>query len=560
MDDARLEERLAHWSPRVSRAVAYSQCIAVAGSFLYQIGKGGQAFLGLFEDDFFYYAVIADKLAALGKLTFDGITLTNGFHPLWFGVIFALRSLCGSLGPAFFTVLVLVMLASMIVTYELFRVLSRALGASDAIAAPIAVFQCIATCKLLASGMEVVIAVPLFTWLLIEVARGTEVTVRRAARLGLLSSLVILARLDLAIGVAMILAGWLALARPRAGDAVRALAAFGAAGLAFPAYALWNLVAFGAFLPISALAKQIQTTRGFNLWFWSEAATITPYGMKVDILIPLGVIALVALVKRDRAEAARRPDRAAARFAAGVALLFPIVYYSVNAIQSAWSFFSWYAYPLGIALVAATTLIWEAWGPLVIERMSRATRARAAAVGLALLAVYVPVLSVRHFVFNGIRWSLADNSLTAMSVELSESMRDRQGTFAMGDKAGVATYLLGKPVIQLEGLVCDRDLLTRIRAQESLDRALDAYHVDYLIVSLGRTRLDTRGGCYLVEHPHPDQAGERSAKMRAKVCGEPIAHFETPHGPHAWSRYVSLETFVFDVRGDKRRNVTAPEL
>lgn len=36
-----------------------------------------------FLDDGFYYLQIARNVATLGKFTFDGINLTNGFHPLW---------------------------------------------------------------------------------------------------------------------------------------------------------------------------------------------------------------------------------------------------------------------------------------------------------------------------------------------------------------------------------------------------------------------------------------------------------------------------------------------
>ena len=36
----------------------------------------------IFTDDAYYYAVIARNLAATGKLTFDGVSGTNGFHPL----------------------------------------------------------------------------------------------------------------------------------------------------------------------------------------------------------------------------------------------------------------------------------------------------------------------------------------------------------------------------------------------------------------------------------------------------------------------------------------------
>src|SRR3954471_5489229 len=34
------------------------------------------------EDDSFYYVVIAKNIAEFGLSTFDGVTLTNGYHPL----------------------------------------------------------------------------------------------------------------------------------------------------------------------------------------------------------------------------------------------------------------------------------------------------------------------------------------------------------------------------------------------------------------------------------------------------------------------------------------------
>ena len=36
------------------------------------------------NDDAYYYVVVARNFVATGETTFDGISLTNGFHPLWF--------------------------------------------------------------------------------------------------------------------------------------------------------------------------------------------------------------------------------------------------------------------------------------------------------------------------------------------------------------------------------------------------------------------------------------------------------------------------------------------
>jgi len=36
-----------------------------------------------FEDDAFFYATVARNVAEVGKFSFDGVSETNGFHPLW---------------------------------------------------------------------------------------------------------------------------------------------------------------------------------------------------------------------------------------------------------------------------------------------------------------------------------------------------------------------------------------------------------------------------------------------------------------------------------------------
>jgi len=41
----------------------------------------------LIEDDGYFYAQIAERIAALGKSTFDGINITSGYHLLWGAVL-----------------------------------------------------------------------------------------------------------------------------------------------------------------------------------------------------------------------------------------------------------------------------------------------------------------------------------------------------------------------------------------------------------------------------------------------------------------------------------------
>src|SRR5689334_15433950 len=86
----------------IARTSAYLCFFLVAATFLYHIAQGSTAYLGFFEDDYFYYATVADNVVRFGRLTYDGVTLTNGFHPLWQAVLTLLRLICGRFGPAYY--------------------------------------------------------------------------------------------------------------------------------------------------------------------------------------------------------------------------------------------------------------------------------------------------------------------------------------------------------------------------------------------------------------------------------------------------------------------------
>lgn len=129
----------------------------------------------------------------------------------------------------------------------------------------------------------------------------------------------------------------------------------------------------------------------------------------------------------------------------------------------------------------------------------------------------------------------------------------RDGLFAMGAVAGMATYVLDRPVLQLEGIVGDRRLVENIRREDPLEDVLREYHADYLVVTLANVRSDPTGGCYVTTQPNAGWAGDRAAKMRGEICTEPVEHFFTPKGTNRWSRFPPLETLVWDLRSARWR-------
>ena len=202
-----LSQWLAKHAGLLCRTAAYSTAALVCAPFLYHLAHDSRALLGLLQDDYFYYAIVADKLVTLGKLTYDGTTITNGFHPLWSIVILALRIVFGRFGTPYYAALTLVFFLALCATYELSRRFARALGATPAAAAAIAVAYSLCSARLFTMGMECDLGVPLLLWLFIEAARNVQLTPRRAAKLGLLASLAILARLDIGLVVGMLIVG-----------------------------------------------------------------------------------------------------------------------------------------------------------------------------------------------------------------------------------------------------------------------------------------------------------------------------------------------------------------
>jgi hypothetical protein len=533
--------RVAHGASRTGRAVAYLTAALVILPFFYHLARGSQAYLGFFEDDYFYYSIIADKLATLGRLTYDSTTATNGFHPLWFIVIFGLRLASGGLTSAFYVLLASAFLGSMIATYELSCWFARSLGASVPMAHAIALAHWVTTCTLLDTGMETALDVPFLFWLLAEVARPRPVTPRRAAWLGFVASLAVLSRLDIALAVAMIVLGWLVLVRPAPRLGSRCLLAFSAAGVALPVYLVVNWLAFGSILPTSAAAKQLVKHWGFNFAYVRAIAFSGPFGKTVGLTLALGLVAAWTFLRRTPRSAEPRPE---ALFAGLVAIVFAGVFFVMNAL-SGWMYFGWYAYPLAPALVAALVFVAKALGPHLAESV----RAR----GPAVLLLGMGCLSLGEaaytFVTRGPLWSVSDNGLLAMSVELAQRMRGRQGVFGMGAIGGFVSYLLDQPLVQLEGLVADRRMVEHIRHEDDLARVLDEYHVDYLVVSLQRATLQKIDGCYVVTQPNSEWAGKRVAKMSGLICSEPVEHIATRLPIHRWSMFSTLDTYVFDVRG-----------
>lgn len=249
-------------------------------------------------DDTFYYLTIARNVAETGQFSFDNLSATNGFHPLWQLALVPIALL--KLSPELSLRIVLILLAvlegvTIVCTY---RIIER-LGGSDRAACAGAALYALSSIVLTqaggANGMETAMASMLLALFLLGVAtqngeRNTPVSI---LKLGSLAALLVLCRLDMAIPVAGILAGLAWLKRVEPGRAGRVVVAGLVPAAVISGMLALNQLQFGDPSPVSAVSIAWMARDYLDVTSWS----IVDWGYRIGAnlvstfrLVPFGPV------------------------------------------------------------------------------------------------------------------------------------------------------------------------------------------------------------------------------------------------------------------------------
>ncbi|KPJ59968.1 MAG: hypothetical protein AMJ46_08430 [Latescibacteria bacterium DG_63] len=448
-----------------------------------------------FADDAYFYFEIARNLMETGRLTFDGQSVTNGFHPLWMALlipVFALANdptqvlrIVGSLN-----VLLLGTAGFLGLRFLATRHSMIALSLSALVMARF-IESFIEYC------METSIVVLLCVLLLTRVRRVnicslTRLRTSQVVGLGWLLAFIQLARLDAiflncTLLLTVVIAGYTATERL---SFVKGLAVLAAPSLGTGSvYLLANYAAFGHFVPVSAVSKSLSETP-FNYVMlrqllgdpWSMRLTSTFTLFSAMLLV--ATVYVVAFCLRRR-KLICSPNSGEAWGAAVIASSFAIVFTSYFLIFTSWKLWGWYSYP-GL-LVSMFTL------PSLVESVERrvlfsrrlvrfAGIAGIIAGTLAFLAMCVVVPRWGHWTKTDVEANFKyQNYLMA---EALNAQPERLATFGMGDRAGSFAYFYKGNVLQLEGLVGDYELVEAIRHNDLMNY-MSEFNVEYVNSHVG---------------------------------------------------------------------------
>ncbi len=468
------------------------------------------------EDDFFYYAQAANNLALHGLSSFDGVHLTNGYHPLWMLVITGLLKLFGAGGTpgitsvtpfavALETVQLVLVLAIAFFVYRVVRVFCGTL-----VSVGIQLLVTSWALVLVRTGMEVGLALAFALALLwFRLRKEFAWTLRSCFLYGLLASAMVLSRLDTMLLVAML---FVLDVVPNAGRGKARLAGclLFCIGM-WPVAVYWgiNQAVFHTLMPISGTAKQL---RAHHLPSLVALRAFVGYiaAKNSPLLGPAIALTLLALAWIVFGKMRRHP-------AGGVlvaVLLFPVLHLLVISSLSDWPLWQWYLYPWLLASVAASAVMFAKQ-----EEGSSLTTWADSRIFVLLCGAFLVADAMSVALLSNPR----NNLPYVAALEIRGFAQEHPGIYAMGDRAGTVGYLSGRPVVQLEGLMMDRDFLENIRQRRDLLEVLRSYEVRYYIST--RAVQDAEG-CWKVKEPW--QAGEDSPAMSGRICRQPVAVFS--HG------------------------------
>ena len=408
-----------------------------------------------FHPDAYYYFGIARNLADGAAFTFDGESVTTGFHPLWqfltTGVYFVSRDLA-SFHVAILAISSLLFMAGYLLLAQVAVRNGISPGAFALVSIPIFALNVSLFQK---SGLEnslLFFLLSLFLWTQYQGWRNNGLTLVATA---LVLSLIYLARLD-SIFLIPLFGGWYAVSRWRAGHLLHAVALPAIVGVVILTHWLIMFVSFDTISPTSQMAikEHLGTSSSSNIVeafspdqhpvvtrtqeFLSmggihlEPAQRSP-DRYLGLLAPLTLLLGLFLVVR-RNFWARLPIAMV-----GVMAVLQLVYYAMflNGWMGFWYFTGWHIVTL------------FGFGFLVTSLMRKPhVLATGSVVGLALLALLM-VNAGR----DNVHWSTQEQrSKLLQEYDTGENV-------LVGYTPDRASFLSGVPVRHLEGLVNGYDYI-----------------------------------------------------------------------------------------------------
>ncbi len=443
----------------------------------------------LATDDALYYPTVARNIASGLGSTYDGVTPTNGYHPLWCWLQVPIAYLTRSLDSMTYLwivkVLMVIVVVLAIVVWE--RTVHRITGSrwvSTTFVLLLGGYWW--SVHTLYSGMETPLVVLLMGVSLLLAHKLIQgLSVRTAVGLGVAMAGTLLARLDSVFFLGIL--GLVVLIRLR--RYARLLAAWLVPMIALPIpYLWWNLANFGSLVPVSGIRKSSAgagATAQLDILWGFVTGKVDKF---VDVLHPIGaVLALILLILAICAMWVIRDHIREHLGKLGVLWALPIgacLHFLYIATFMVEADVSWYQYAEYLTVFLAASIVVAASVSWLQARGARPVITWLP-FGVVLLAV---VVSVVGFAPKAIPDVTNRRSYDA-AVWANKHLSAGDPHFGMYDP-GVFTFVSGFHVVALNGLASTREVTDLVREQNWTE-IIRRYDIRYVVVFVADEDIGT---------------------------------------------------------------------
>ena len=438
-----------------------------------------------FADDFYYYLTTARNFIDLKFITFDQISSTNGFQPLWFLIILCLKFLISN--EIVFNCLIITLIFSLsflsFVNFRFFLIKKNYSNTSSGFISISISFLSLFFSK---NGMEISLAIFLFSISLIHFNSNNIL-------FSLFAFLTFLARLEFILFYAVILFYDLFLKKKIFQK--KYVLKISILPLLLIIYFIFNNFYFDNFLPESGIAKSLNNEFKFNIENFSFLKS-QGLGMKfISFLFYLNIFGLFFLFSKKL------------KIFTKFALITVVIFFISYSLRSAWPLWTWHFFFLSIST------------PLIIDDLIKSFRFSFIKYRSLFIGVFF-VLS--YFVLYVENFGSDNDHILNVAKKISNHYKFREyERFAMGDMAGKTSYLLNKQLIQTEGLVGGKKVLDKIRNQKSLCELFEEYNVEIYLTS----KFENKNGKYYIAEP--SQKSKNIKKMTGILLKSPDKIFNS---------------------------------
>ena len=435
-----------------------------------------------FTDDFYYYLTTARNTINLGFITFDKISLTNGFQPLWFIIILFLKLLIKN--EIFFnTTIIFTIFLFCFLTFINFKKFLLQNNYNKDEANFVAILVSYLSLFFSKNGMEIGMAVFLFSLSLFYLKKNILL-------FSIFSFITFLSRLEFIFFYFVILLRELFF-KKKIFD-FNYILKLSLLPILLIVYICLNIYFFQFPFPQSGISKSLVNELTLNKETFSFLFE-NGYGMRfISLLFYINCFGILLLFSKKISSFTK------------VSLVAVCIFFISNCLRSAWPLWTWHFFLLAIST------------PFILNDLIKILSFKKIKVINYLISIFFVVVYF-HLFTSSINAKSDHIQNVAKKIESYYSNKNHS-IFAMGDMAGKTSYLLNKSLIQLEGLTSGPEMIANIRNEKNLCDVLLDMNVDVYFSS----KINLKNNMIYVEEPSINTKNAKKMRGILKVKPEKI--------------------------------------